>query len=57
MTKTITEKYPGLPLVYSGGVMSNTLIRKRFSEEFGAVFAGAGFSSDNAAGLAVLASM
>lgn len=57
MTKTITEKYPGLPLVYSGGVMSNTLIRKRFSEEFGAVFAAPGFSSDNAAGLSVLASI
>ena len=57
MTKNITEKYPGLPLVYSGGVMSNTLIRKRFSEEFGAVFAAPGFSSDNAAGLAVLASL
>ncbi len=57
MTKNLTEKYPGLPLVYSGGVMSNTLIRKRFSEEFGAVFAAPGFSSDNAAGLSVLASI
>ncbi len=57
MTKNLTEKYPGLPLVYSGGVMSNTLIRKRFSEEFGAVFAAPGYSSDNAAGLAVLASL
>ena len=57
MTKSIREKYPSLPLVYSGGVMSNTLIRKRFTEEFGAVFAGHGFSSDNAAGLAVLASV
>lgn len=57
MTKNLTEKYPGLPLVYSGGVMSNTLIRKRFTEEFGAVFAAPGFSSDNAAGLAVLASL
>ncbi len=51
------EKYPGLPLVYSGGVMSNTLIRKRLREEFGAIFAADGFSSDNAAGLAVLASL
>ena len=57
MTKNLTEKYPGLPLVYSGGVMSNTLIRKRFSEEFGAVFAAPGFSSDNAAGLSVPASL
>lgn len=57
MTKAVTEKHPGLPLVYSGGVMSNTLIRKRFSDEFGAVFAAPGFSSDNAAGLSVLASI
>lgn len=55
MTKAILSENPGLPLVYSGGVMSNTLIRKRFSEEFGAVFAAPGFSSDNAAGLSVLA--
>ncbi len=57
MTVTLLEKYPGHPLVYSGGVMSNTLIRKRFYEEFGAVFAAPGFSSDNAAGIAVLASL
>lgn len=57
MTLSIKEKYPDLPLVYSGGVMSNTLIRRRFKEEFGAIFAADGFSSDNAAGLAVLASL
>lgn len=57
MTKSITDRYPGLPLVYSGGVMSNTLIRKRFTEEFGALFAAPGYSSDNAAGLSVLASL
>ena len=57
MTAEILSAYPGLPVVYSGGVMSNTLIRKRLFDEFGAVFAAPGFSSDNAAGLAVLASM
>lgn len=57
MTLEIKKKYPDLPLVYSGGVMSNTLIRKRFGEYFGAVFAAREFSSDNAAGLAVLASL
>ena len=34
--------------------MSNSLIRERFTAEFGAVFAAPGFSSDNAAGIAVL---
>ena len=57
MTEKLLRENPGLPVVYSGGVMSNTLIRKRFSEEFGAVFAAQGYSSDNAAGLAVLASL
>lgn len=57
MTASLHKKYPGLPLLYSGGVMSNTLIRQRFTEEFGAVFASSGFSSDNAAGTAVLASL
>ena len=54
MTRQLTETYPGLPLLYSGGVMSNSLIRERFTKEFGAVFAAPGFSSDNAAGVAVL---
>ena len=57
MTLSLLRKYPGHPLVYSGGVMSNTLIRQRFKDEFGAVFAAPGFSSDNAAGIAVLASL
>ncbi|MBQ6118666.1 MAG: peptidase M22, partial [Clostridia bacterium] len=54
MTRALCEKYPGLPLLYSGGVMSNSLIRERFTEEFGAVFAAPGYSSDNAVGIAVL---
>ena len=54
MTRALTERYPGLPLLYSGGVMSNSLIRERFTEEFGAVFAAPGYSSDNAVGVAVL---
>lgn len=57
MTLSLKEKYPDLPFVYSGGVMANTLIRKRFTEEFGAVFAEPEFSSDNAAGIAILASL
>lgn len=57
MTRALCEKYPGLPLLYSGGVMSNSLIRERFTEEFGAVFAAPGYSSDNAVGIAVLGAM
>lgn len=57
MTRALCEKDPGLPLLYSGGVMSNSLIRERFTEEFGAVFAAPGYSSDNAVGIAVLGAM
>lgn len=50
----LKEKYPDLPFVFAGGVMSNSYIRNRITEEFGAYFAKPEFSSDNAAGLAVL---
>ena len=46
-----------LPLVFSGGVMSNSLISKRFFGKYGAIFAAPEFSSDNAAGIAVLTAM
>ena len=57
MTGELLKKYPGLPVVYSGGVTSNSMIRERFSSRFGAVFAAPGFSSDNACGTAVLAAV
>ncbi len=55
MTEYAIEKYGDLPIVFSGGVMSNSIIRERFSKKFGAYFAESRFSSDNAAGTAVLA--
>ncbi len=54
MTEEIISRYGKLPLVYSGGVMSNTIIRTRFEEKFSGYFAPAEFSSDNAAGVAIL---
>jgi len=51
------DTYGDVPLVFCGGVMSNSIIRNKFSEEFGAVFADPGFSSDNAAGIAILAGL
>lgn len=56
-TKKLLSEYGDLPLVYSGGVMSNSLIRERFSKEFGAIFAEPEYSTDNADGIAVLASL
>ena len=49
------EKFGGLPMIFSGGVMSNSIIRKEFEEKLGAGFAEPEFSADNAAGIALLA--
>ena len=55
MTEYALEKYDDMPLVYAGGVMSNSIIRSRIESKFNAVFAKPDFSCDNAAGTAVLA--
>lgn len=54
MTDKLLEKYGQLPLLYAGGVMSNSIIRKTFENEYNAHFAAPEFSSDNAAGTAYL---
>ena len=54
MTDALLEKYGSLPLVYAGGVMSNTIINNSFTEKYNAVFAEPKYSSDNAAGIAYL---
>lgn len=54
MTENLVNDHPGLPLVYSGGVMSNKMIKKYFTEKYNAYFASPEFSSDNAAGTALL---
>jgi N6-L-threonylcarbamoyladenine synthase len=51
----VTEKYGELPLLFSGGVSSNSILRESFEKQFGAAFAEPVFSSDNAAGIAILA--
>ncbi len=55
MTKHAQLCFGDLPLIYAGGVMSNSIISKKISEEFGGHFASPEFSSDNAAGTAYLA--
>lgn len=54
MTLRLKKEYGEIPFVYSGGVMSNSLIRKKLSE-LGGIFCEPAFSSDNAAGIAVYA--
>ena len=50
----IKKQYGDLPLVFSGGVMSNSIIRERFTDEFDAIFTVPEYSSDNALGVAYL---
>lgn len=44
-----------LPIVYAGGVMSNSLIKEKLAGKYDAYFASPEFSCDNAAGVALLA--
>ena len=54
MVNDIFSKYGELPLVFAGGVMSNTIIKEIITSRFSAYFAEPEFSCDNAAGIAVL---
>lgn len=51
------EKLGNLPLVFSGGVMSNSIIQTKMKDKFNVSFAEPQFSSDNACGIAILASI
>ena len=57
MASALQKEYGGLPMLFAGGVMSNCLIREALTKKYGAVFAEPAFSSDNAAGIAVLTEM
>ncbi len=54
MADKLLEKYGNFPLLFAGGVMSNSIIRKSFEDKYGAYFASPEFSCDNAAGIAYL---
>ena len=53
-TKNAMAAYPGLPVVFSGGVASNAMLREKLVP-LDPVFAKPEFSTDNAMGVAVLA--
>ena len=53
----IIQKYGDLPIVFSGGVMSNSIIRNELQKKYDSYFAEPQFSADNACGVAVLASI
>ena len=54
-TKNALKAYPGLPVVFSGGVASNAMLREQV-QELNPIFAEPRYSTDNAMGVAVLAS-
>ena len=53
-TKNVMQAYHGLPVVFSGGVASNAMLRQKIAP-LNPVFAKPEFSTDNAMGVAVLA--
>ncbi|MDO4743364.1 MAG: peptidase M22 [bacterium] len=56
MTENLVSQYGDIPIVFAGGVSANSIIRKNLSERFNTYFASPELSSDNAVGVAVLAS-
>ena len=53
-TNNALKAYPGLPVVFSGGVASNSLLRQ-LTEHLNPIFSEPQYSTDNAMGVAVLA--
>ena len=57
MTSELKKQFGDIPFVFAGGVMSNSYIRKHITEKYGAFFASAELSSDNAVRTAVMTSI
>lgn len=54
MTEGLVLEYGELPLIYAGGVMSNSLLRRELEKRYGGHFAPPAYSADNAVGIAWL---
>ncbi len=54
LTRNLRAQYPNLPLLYAGGVMGNSIIKSMLAGVGGVYFSEPEFSSDNAAGVALL---
>ena len=57
LTRLAKEKYGEMPVLYAGGVMSNTYIKDYLAKRHDAAFAPPEYSGDNAAGIALLAGL
>lgn len=54
LVENTIKSYGKMPVLFSGGVMSNQIIRKHLETKYEAYFATPAFSADNAAGIALL---
>lgn len=55
MCEILLQEHGSLPVLFAGGVCSNSILRNRLSAKYGAWFAAPEFSSDNGTGVAILA--
>ncbi len=55
MCETLLAVHGPLPVLFAGGVCSNSILREKLGKKYGAWFAAPEFSSDNGAGVAILA--
>ena len=54
MAEQLSEKYGDMPILFAGGVMSNRFLQETLGQRENTYFAEPAFSSDNAAGIALL---
>lgn len=54
MTASLDERYPAIPVIYAGGVMSNRYLQTLLGKRADTYFAEPAFSADNAAGISLL---
>lgn len=57
MSVSLKEKYGDLPLVFAGGVMSNSIIKASLQKRLDCIFAKPEYSTDNAVGIAYLTAL
>ncbi len=57
MLTAVISGYGNMPVLFAGGVMSNSIIRERITSQYDAVFAEPQYSCDNASGLAFFAKL
>ncbi len=55
MLERIMKKFGKMPVVFAGGVSSNSIIKEKIGKKYNAYFAKPEYSCDNASGIAIYA--